>query len=79
MNIKDIKDTYKTIFESYDKPSLEAHIKKMMEMDIFLPYNSTFYCITNTQNLSFEYISKNMTACIGFDRAELQAQGMRYF
>ena len=48
-------------------------------MDAVLPYNSTFFCITNTQKLSFEYVSKNMTACLGFDRDTLREEGMRFF
>lgn len=79
MIFSDIKSTYKDIFESYDNPSLERHIEKIRELDVYLPYSSTFYCITNTQDLSFEFISKNMHACLGIEAKTLQAQGMRYF
>ena len=74
-----IKDLYKSIFSSYDKPSLETHIKKIIDLDTFLPYSSTFFCITNTQSLQFEYISKNYKACLGLDSNLLKAKGMRYF
>ncbi len=76
MNIKHI---YKNIFKSYGSPILENHIKKIIELDVYLPYNSTFFCITNTQLLSFEYISKNMTACLGLDKTTLKDGGMKYF
>ena len=79
MKYDQIKEFYKTIFESYDKPSLETHIKKIIELDTFLPYSSTFFCITNTQELKFEYISKNFNSCLGIDPKLLDAQGMRYF
>lgn len=79
MVIDDIKSTYKYIFESYGAPSLQEHIEKIIELDAYLPYSSTFFCITNTQNLTFEYISKNMTACLGLDKEVLISQGMRYF
>lgn len=79
MNYSHIKDLYKSIFKSYDKPSLEAHIKRIIDLDKYLPYSSTFFCITNTQNLDFEYISKNFTACIGIDANILKKGGMRYF
>ncbi|GGH46912.1 LuxR family transcriptional regulator [Mangrovimonas yunxiaonensis] len=79
MKITNIKSTYKEIFQSYDMPALEEHIEKIIELDAYLPYSSTFFCVTNTQNLSFEYISKNMTACIGLDATLLKAEGMRYF
>lgn len=79
MIVDDIKSVYKDIFKSYDKPSLEDHIKKIIELDTYLPYSSTFFCITNTQNLTFEYISKNMVACLGLDAEIMKTQGMRYF
>tara|TARA_R110002049_G_scaffold3161_4_gene24970 strand:- start:3940 stop:4710 length:771 start_codon:yes stop_codon:yes gene_type:complete len=74
-----IKDLYKFIFKSYDKPFLKEHIEKFLELDEYLPYSSTFVCITNTQDLTFEYISKNYHACLGLDPDDLKAQGMRYF
>ena len=79
MDYKNIMDLYKSIFSSYDKPSLETHIKKIIELDKYLPYSSTFFCVTNTQSLSFEYISKNYKSCLGLDRHELMEKGMRYF
>lgn len=79
MDIKEIKGVYKEVFRSYDYPYLEEHIKKIIELDAFLPYNSTFFCITNTQDLCFEYISKNMTSCLGIKREELHNGGMEYF
>ncbi|WP_298555484.1 helix-turn-helix transcriptional regulator [uncultured Algibacter sp.] len=78
MNNGSIKEAYKEIFKSHDNPSLKKHIEKIIELDTYLPYNSTFFCITNTQDLSFEYISKNLNACLGMDRVELKAKGMRY-
>ncbi|MCL5128957.1 MULTISPECIES: LuxR C-terminal-related transcriptional regulator [unclassified Algibacter] len=75
----DIKETYKEIFKSHDNPSLKKHIEKFIELDTYLPYSSTFFCVTNTQDLAFEYISKNMTACLGLDKTELKALGMRNF
>ena len=49
MVVKDIKSVYKDIFKSYYNVSLEEHIKKIIELDAYLPYSSTFFCITNTQ------------------------------
>lgn len=79
MNSESIKNTYKEIFNSYYSPSLEKHIEKIIELDVFLPYGSTFFCITNTQKLSFDYVSKNFTACLGLDVNTLKKEGMRYF
>ena len=79
MVFQQIKQIYKDIFLSYDKPLLEKHIEKIIELDAFLPYSSTFFCITNTQDLTFEYISKNLTACLGLDANALKIEGMRSF
>jgi len=79
MKFTQIKEQYRSIFESYDTPSLETHIQKIMDLDFYLPYSSTFYCITNTQDLTFEYISKNFKSCLGIDANDLKAKGMRYF
>lgn len=78
MIIDNIKEVYEDIFASYDKPSLEEHIKKFIELDVYLPYNATFFCITNTQDLSFEFVSKNIEACLGINKHVLEEKGMRY-
>lgn len=79
MKVQDIKNIYKTIFDSYDHPSLETHIEKIIELDQYLPYSSTFFCLTNTQNYSFEYVSKNLKACLGYEAGIFKRQGMRHF
>ncbi|MBR9914018.1 MAG: PAS domain-containing protein [Algicola sp.] len=79
MKYNRIKDLYKTIFKSYDQPLLQEHIKKIVDLDKVLPYSSTFFCVTNTQDLTFEFISKNFTACLGLDAQEMTVKGMRYF
>lgn len=79
MHYNQIREIYKSIFKSYDKPSLESHINKIIELDFYLPYSSTFFCITNTQDLTFEYVSKNFKTCTGLDSDDLKSKGMRYF
>ena len=74
-----IKKVYEIIFKSFGNANLENHIQKLIEFDKFLPYNSTFFCVTNTQELTFEYVSKNMLALLGFDIDEMTKGGMRYF
>ena len=71
MPIINIQKTYSEIFKSYGNPTLEEHINKIIELDEYLPHSSTFFCITNTQNLSFEYISKNMFRCLGINKDDL--------
>lgn len=73
-----LKEKYSEIFSSHGHSIIEGHIKKIAELDEFLPINSTFFCITNTQSLTFEYISKNMFSCIGLEKSKLQEKGMEY-
>lgn len=74
-----INSIYNKIFDTYPKVEIEEHIKKLIELDYFYPYNSTFYCITNTVHQNFEYISKNFTACTGLSRDKMMQGGMDYF
>jgi DNA-binding CsgD family transcriptional regulator len=79
MGTLNIQQTYSEIFKSHGSPTLEEHVKKIIELDQYLPHSSTFYCITNTQDLSFEYISENLSRCLKLDKLEFERQGMRYF
>ncbi|TVZ58855.1 PAS domain-containing protein [Flavobacteriaceae bacterium MAR_2010_105] len=76
---QEIKRIYKDIFQSYDSHYLVNDFQKIMEFDSNLPHDSTFFCITNTQSLTFEYISKNMTPCLGIESDELKREGMKSF
>ena len=79
MPLNIIIKTYHEIFKSYENPNLSHHINKIMELDSYLPYSSTFFCLTNTQDLTFKFISKNMTSCLGLDREILKKDGMKSF
>jgi len=79
MQNNQIKSIYNEIFETYPQVELEDHIKKLIELDHFFPYNSTFYCLTNTANKRFDYVSRNFTACTGLSRDKMIADGMDYY
>ena len=49
MRKEEINNIYNKIFETYPTVEIEEHIKKLIELDYFYPYNSTFNCITKTQ------------------------------
>ncbi len=74
-----INSIYNEIFDTYPKVEIEEHIKKLIELDFYYPYNSTYYCITNTVHQSFEYVSKNFTACTGLSKEKMLAGGMDYY
>lgn len=79
MNKETIDSIYHDIFSSFQHIELETHVKKLIELDQYYPYNSTYYCITNTVAQKFEYVSKNFTACTGHSRDKLLSDGMNYF
>lgn len=79
MKSSKINAIYNDIFETYPKVEIEEHIKKLIELDYYYPFNSTFYCITNTVHQNFEYISKNFTACTGLPIDKMISGGMDYF
>ena len=74
-----INSIYNEIFDTYPKVEIEEHINKLIELDFYYPYNSTYYCITNTVHQSFEYVSKNFTACTGLSKEKMLAGGMDYY
>lgn len=79
MNKKSINSVYNKIFKTYPQVEIEEHIKKLIELDFYYPYNTTFFCITNTVTQSFEYVSKNFTACTGYKKEKLTNGGMDFF
>tara|TARA_R110002126_G_scaffold78829_2_gene196080 strand:+ start:259 stop:1029 length:771 start_codon:yes stop_codon:yes gene_type:complete len=79
MQLNNINALYNKIFDTYPNVEIEEHIKKLIELDYFYPYNSTFYCITNTVHQNFEFVSKNFTACTGLSHQKMMQGGMDYF
>ncbi len=77
--LSEIEEAYSFIFGSYGSNILREHIRKMVEFDHILPYDSTFFCVTNTQELTFEYVSKNVISCLGIGQKELKNGGMKEF
>jgi len=70
---------YQDIFDTYPSIEIKEHINKLIELDYYYPFNTTFFCITNTPKQCFEYISKNFTACTGLSNKKMQEGGMDYF
>ena len=79
MNNKAINSIYTEIFDTYPNVEIKEHINKLIELDFYYPYNTTFFCITNTANQNFEYVSKNFTACTGLSNEKMMEGGMDYF
>lgn len=77
--LSEIEEAYSYIFGSYGSGILREHLRKMIEFDHILPYDSTFFCVTNTQDLSFEYVSKNAISCLGIHSHDIKKGGMKEF
>lgn len=79
IKLNEIEEAYSEIFGSYGSNILREHLRKMLDFDHILPYDSTFFCVTNTQELAFEYVSKNVISCLGIGQKELKSGGMKAF
>ena len=79
MNKKTLYSIYQEIFVTYNIVEIEEHIKKLIELDAYYPYNTTFFCITNTISQGFEYVSKNFTSCTGLKNEDMFEGGMNFF
>ncbi len=77
--LSEIEEAYSEIFGSYGSNILREHLRKMLEFDHILPFDSTFFCVTNTQELTFEYVSKNVMSCLGISQKDLRNGGMKAF
>lgn len=78
MHISDIKKRFREIFSSYHNIEVSDHVKKMILMDQYLPLDSTFFTIVDSQTNSFKYVSKNFKACTGYSRDEMFDKGLPF-
>lgn len=75
-------DFYNEIFESnyhFDREQLNIHIKKLEEMDEFLPPSSSFFILTDTPQNNFPYVSKNFKTNLGLDAEKMATEGVPYW
>ena len=79
--MNDLITSYTDVFKtnkSYYNETVDAHLKRLAEIDELLPPSSTFIIVTNTTTYGYEFVSKNVTYATGLDRGELYAGGIRY-
>lgn len=71
---------YSEVFKTnshYYNEIVEAHVKRLAELDNILPPSSTFVILTNTSTYQYEFISKNIEYATGLQRDELYAGGIK--
>lgn len=74
--MKGLKTLYQNLFERVECNIQSKYFEKIIALDEYIPYNSTFFCIVNTKDLTFKYISKWMHQCIGFDENTFKKNGL---
>ena len=77
-----VVEDYQEIFETFQEfkgASLESHVKKLKELDQLIPHSATFFCVTNTSNQSFEYVSKNFPPATNLAIEDMIGGGMQYW
>jgi DNA-binding CsgD family transcriptional regulator len=79
MKLSKIEERFREIFSSYSGFKNTDHIKKLIELDQFYPFNNTFFAIVYTQTNSYRYISKNFKSCTGLDSELMYDKGFAYF
>ncbi len=76
--VVDYQDIFET-FQEFKGASLENHVEKLRELDQLIPHSATFFCVTNTSNQSFEYVSKNFPPATNLDIEEMVEGGMQFW
>lgn len=76
--VEDYTDIFKSSEERLDE-NLKIHIEKLRELDEFIPFSTTFFCVTNTLSQSFEYVSKNFSSALSLDINEMCEKGMSFW
>lgn len=70
---------YQSIVDLCKSNALSIDIKKIKELDKFTPHNSSFFCLINPKKLSFKFISKGLSQCIGWDENMIFEKGLRFY
>ena len=79
---ENIIESYSDIFETFKEfkgETLEKHVEKLRDLDRLIPHSSTFFCVTNTSDQSFEYVSKNFEPAIHLDIHDMVEGGMKFW
>lgn len=75
-------NSYNDIFSTFREfkgETLEKHVDKLRRLDELIPHSATFFCVTNTSNQSFEYVSKNFEPAMMLSVNEMLTNGMKFW
>ncbi|GAB4247747.1 MAG: hypothetical protein Tsb0034_27050 [Ekhidna sp.] len=77
-----IVDNYGDIFKTFTEfkgETLEKHVEKLSQLDQLIPHSATFFCVTNTSNQTFEYVSKNFVPTTKLEIKDMVDGGMEFW
>lgn len=77
--VKKMERLYQSIVDICKHNAMYIDIKKIMKLDKYAPHNSSFFCLINPEELTYEFISKGLEASIGFDENLLKDKGLHFY
>lgn len=80
--MKENIDLFKEVFNTqkeYLGTVIETHIQKLRELDNFLPPMHSFFIVTNTSKLTYEFVSKNFELSLGLKISKMLNEGVPYW
>ena len=69
---------FKYLVKSNKNNVLDINIKNLIDLNQATPYNSTFFYVINTKNLSFEYIGERLNQGIGLKKDLIKENGLHF-
>lgn len=75
-------DLFDEIFSTqkeYEGTVVEKHIKKLKELDKYLPPMNSFFIVSNTTKQVYEFVSKNFEFSLGLDIEKMYTLGVPYW
>lgn len=80
--MKESIDLFKEVFSTHREylgTVIENHIQKLRELDTILPPMQSFFIVSNTSKLTYEFVSKNFETALGLDCQKMQTEGVPYW
>ena len=81
-NNRAVYDIFDEVFESnkeFRGTIVEQHIKKLRDLDEFLPPSCSFFILTNTTQNNYPFVSKNFIYNLGLDIDRMNNEGVPYW
>ncbi|WP_209400791.1 LuxR C-terminal-related transcriptional regulator [Pseudozobellia sp. WGM2] len=77
MNLESYERTFSTN-DKIDHLAVKKHIRKLEELDQYLPKLQSFILVQNTVTQKYDYVCDNYETLLGYEKKEVREQGMPY-